>query len=88
MKMLRKLKGGLLPFKGNVARVQLRGDDGGGEPLRRVLLRRLHGRQEGGRVAGRQHERLRVHHLLLVVHLHHHGPIIWEDGGGHRTQKT
>ena len=67
-----------VPFKGNVACVEVRGHNGGRQSLCCVLLRRLHGCQEGGRVTRGQHERLRVHHLLLVVHLHHHCPIIWE----------
>lgn len=52
------------------------GDDGRREPLRRVLLGGLHGRQEGGRVARRQNQWLCVNYLFLVVNLHHHSTII------------
>lgn len=67
---------GPLPLEGNVARVEMRGDDGRRQPLSRVLLGGLHGRQEGGSIAGRQHQRLRVHDLLLVVHLHYHSTVV------------
>lgn len=65
-----------LPLKGDVACVEVRGDDGRRESLSRVFLRWLHGRQEGGRITRRQHKRLCVHNLLLMVHLHDHCPVI------------
>lgn len=54
----------------------MRGDDGRREPLRRVLLGGLHGRQEGGGIARRQHQRLCVNNLFLMVDLHHYSAII------------
>lgn len=54
----------------------MRGDDGRREPLRSVLLGGLHGRQEGGGIAGRQHQRLCVNNLFLVVDLHHHSTVV------------
>lgn len=66
-----------VPLEGDVACVKVRGDDGRGEPLCCVLLWRQHGSKERWCVTWRQSQRLRVHHLLLVVHLHHHGPTVW-----------
>lgn len=66
-----------VPLEGDVACVQVCRDDGRGQSLCRVLLRRQHGGEEGRRITWRQGKRLRVHHLLLMIHLHHHGPVIW-----------
>lgn len=68
-----------LPLKGNVACVEVRGDDGRCESLCCVFLRGLHGCQEGRRITGRQHQWLCIDHLLLMVYLHHHSAIIYEE---------
>ena len=58
------------PFEGDVLGVQVGVDDGGGEALSHLLLCGLHGVQRDLLYLLGDVEALRVHHFVVVIHLH------------------